>query len=242
MERLQKVLAHAGVASRRAAEQMILDGRVKVNGTVIRQLGTKVDPDKDHILVDDKGIQKEVKRTFLFFKPLGVITTMSDPRGRRTVADFFEEVAERLYPVGRLDYNTDGLLLMTNDGELAKRLAHPRYEIDKTYTAVVRGIPTEDDLDKLRAGIPLEDGMTAPALLDFIYQDQQKREAKIEITIHEGRNRQVRRMFEYIGYPVKRLRRTKVGFLTLKGLRKGEYRELTAGELKRMYQLLGMKR
>lgn len=242
MERLQKVLAHAGVASRRAAEQMILDGKVQVNNTVVKELGIKVDPEKDVILVNGKPITKEQKRTLMFFKPLGVITAMSDPEGRRTVADFFEEVPERVYPVGRLDYNTDGLLIMTNDGELAKRMMHPRYELKKTYSLVTRGIPKEEELDRLRAGIRLEDGMTAPAEIEVIYRDKVKEEAKIEIIIHEGRNRQVRRMFERIGYPVKRLRRIQIGPLTLKAMRKGEFRDLTDREMTRLLDELGMSK
>jgi 23S rRNA pseudouridine2605 synthase len=240
MERLQKVLAHAGIASRRRAEQIILEGRVQVNGVVVRQLGIKVNPAKDRITVDGKAINTEKKRTFLFYKPLGVITSMSDPKGRRTVADYFRDIPERVYPVGRLDYYTDGLLLMTNDGELAKRLSHPRYQIEKLYLATVKGIPSESDLDKLRAGIMLEDGPTAPAKVELLSSDPKREEAKVELIIHEGRNRQVRRMLERIGYPVKRLRRKQIGFLTLKGLQRGEYRELTDGELASLKKMVGM--
>ena len=163
-ERLQKVLAQAGVASRREAEGYILAGRVKVNGKVVKELGTKVGPDA-FIMVDGHPIHRERKTYLLFYKPRGVVTTMKDPEGRKTVADYVKDIPQRVYPVGRLDYNTEGLLLLTNDGELAQALTHPSHEVDKTYEVTVPGIVPQEKLDLLRVGVKLEDGMTAPAVV-----------------------------------------------------------------------------
>jgi 23S rRNA pseudouridine2605 synthase len=240
MERLQKVMAHAGVASRRHCEEMIKAGRVKVNGEVVTTLGVKVDPAKDHIEVDGKLLLLEEKRTFLFYKPKNVITSMSDPQGRKTVADFFREIPERVYPIGRLDYDTEGLLLVTNDGELANLIAHPRYEIDKCYIATVKGKPSPSAIERLRRGVKLEDGWTAPAKVRLIAVNE--KQSKIELIIHEGRNRQVRRMCEAVGHPVIHLIRTKLAFLTLKGLQKGEYRELSKEEIGKLKQILSNNR
>lgn len=236
MERLQKVLAQAGVASRRQSEELILEGQVKVNGQVITTLGTKVDPDVDLIVVKGKSIKKETKRTFVFYKPKLVITSMRDPEGRKTVADFFTHIPERLYPVGRLDYDTEGLLLMTNDGDLANKLAHPRYEVNKVYIATVKGKPTEEEIEQLRKGVQLEDGWTAPAQVRLLHATPEK--AKLRMMIHEGRNRQIRRMCEAIGYPVSHLIRSKYAFLGLQGLKPGDSRELTAEEYKKLVQML----
>ncbi|MBA4495648.1 pseudouridine synthase [Paenactinomyces guangxiensis] len=236
MERLQKVMARAGVASRRQCEELIKSGQVKVNGKITTELGIKVDPEADRIEVRGKRIQSERKRTFLFYKPMFVITSMSDPQGRKVVADYFGKIPERVYPVGRLDYDTEGLLLLTNDGELANRLTHPRYEVDKVYLATVKGKPTCDSLERLQKGVRLEDGWTAPARVRLIQAGENR--SKIELTIHEGRNRQVRRMCEAIGYPVRHLIRTRLAFLTLNGLKRGDYRELTPAEISRLKQLL----
>lgn len=236
MERLQKVLAHAGVASRRKCEELILQRRVKVNGQLITKLGTKVDPSNDQIEVDGKMIQIERKKTFLFYKPKKVITSMTDPQGRRVVADYFSDVPERIYPVGRLDYQTEGLLLLTNDGELAHRLAHPRFEVEKEYIAAVRGKPCKSKLERLRKGIRLEDGWTAPAKVRMLHSTAEQ--SQLQLIIHEGRNRLVRRMCRAIGHPVIHLIRTRVAFLTLAGLRKGEFRELTQQESQRLKRLL----
>lgn len=240
MERLQKILAQAGIASRRQAEVLIQEGKVQVNGQVVTELGTKVDPDKDRILVKGKPIQKEKKRTFLFYKPLYVISSMSDPQKRKIVPDFFRSIKERVYPVGRLDYDTEGLLLVTNDGELANQLLHPRFEIEKQYVATVKGIPDESSLEQLRNGIYLEDGLTAPAEVKLL--QKQDEDAKIKLTIHEGRNRQVRRMCKAIGHPVKHLIRTRLANLTIKGLKRGEYRELTPAEVKNLKKRLSGER
>jgi 23S rRNA pseudouridine2605 synthase len=240
VERLQKVLAQAGVASRRQAEVLIQEGKVQVNGKVVTELGTKVDPVKDQIMVKGKSIQKEEKRTFLFYKPLYVISSMSDPQKRKVVPDFFRHIKERVYPVGRLDYDTEGLLLVTNDGELANHLLHPRFEVEKQYVATIKGIPDEASLDELRKGVYLEDGLTAPAEVKMIHKREE--DSKIKLTIHEGRNRQVRRMCKAIGHPVIHLVRTRLANLTIKGLKRGEYRELTPVEVKSLKKLLSGER
>ncbi|WP_124727290.1 pseudouridine synthase [Staphylospora marina] len=238
MERLQKVMAMAGVASRRQCENLIREGRVKVNGEWVTAPGMKVDPRKDVIEVDGEPVFLEEKRTFLFYKPSGVITSMSDPRGRKTVADFFRDIPERVFPVGRLDYDTEGLLLVTNDGELANRLLHPRFEVEKVYVATVRGKPDKAAIRTLREGVRLEDGMTAPAKVRVLEASDSR--SRLELTIHEGRNRQVRRMCAAVGHPVIHLKRTRLAFLTLSGLRRGEYRELTPQEVKRLRSRMGL--
>lgn len=236
MERLQKVIAHAGIASRRKAEELILQGKVTVNGEVVKQLGTKVGPN-DVVEVNGIKVEKEEPVYFLFYKPKGVVTTVKDDKNRKTVLDFFPEVTERIYPVGRLDYDTSGILLMTNDGEFANLLTHPKYEIEKTYIAKVKGIPTREHLKQLQKGIRLDDGLTAPAKAKFLSANKRKNTAIIELTIHEGRNRQVRRMFEKIGYPVMKLKRERYAFLDLTGLNAGEWRPLTPHEVKQLIVL-----
>ncbi|MFC4712375.1 pseudouridine synthase [Planococcus dechangensis] len=231
MERLQKVLAHAGIASRRKAEQMILDGKVRVNGKTIKELGVKVSA-SDKIEVEGVQLEKERKVYFLLYKPRGVISAVTDDKNRKVVTEFFPNVEERIYPVGRLDYETSGLLLLTNDGEFANSLTHPKFEIDKTYVARLKGIPAREDLQKLERGIKLEDGMTAPAKVKLLSADRKAAKAIVQITIHEGRNRQVRRMFEAIGFPVQKLSREQFAFLTLHGLNAGESRELSPHEVK----------
>ncbi|WP_028775730.1 pseudouridine synthase [Shimazuella kribbensis] len=240
MERLQKVLAQAGIASRRQAEVWIQEGKVQVNGQVVTELGTKVDPEKDHILVKGKSIQKERKRTFLFYKPLYVISSMHDPQGRKVIPDFFRAIQERVYPVGRLDFDTEGLLLVTNDGELANHLLHPRFEVEKQYVATVKGVPDEASMEQLRQGVYLDDGLTAPAQVKMIHKREE--DCKIKLTIHEGRNRQVRRMCKAIGHPVMHLVRTRLANLTVKGLKRGEFRELSASEVAGLKKLLSGER
>ncbi|MED4883960.1 pseudouridine synthase [Bacillus sp. FSL W8-1127] len=236
MERLQKVIAQAGIASRRKAEQLIVEGKVKVNGEVVTELGTKVS-DSDKIEVEGIPVEREEKVYFLLYKPRGVISSVRDDKGRKTVIDFFPHVDKRIYPIGRLDYDTSGLLLLTNDGEFANLLMHPRYKIEKTYIAKLKGIPPRPALKQLEKGVELEDGMTAPAKIKFLSGDRKKNTAIVEITIHEGRNRQVRRMFEKIGYPVLKLRRERFAFLTLQGLNAGEFRELSPHEVKQLREL-----
>ncbi|HYK74899.1 MAG TPA: pseudouridine synthase [Pseudoneobacillus sp.] len=236
MERLQKVIAHAGVTSRRKAEEWIKEGRVKVNGKVVTELGIKVSTN-DRVEVNEIPIQREVPVYFLFYKPRGVISSVKDDKGRKVVTDFFPFLEQRIYPVGRLDYDTSGLLLLTNDGEFANLIIHPRHAIDKTYVAKIKGIPTREQLRKLEKGIKLEDGLTAPAKTKMLAVDKQKQTSIVEITIHEGRNRQVRRMFAAIGHEVMKLKREKFGFLTLQGLSTGDIRELTPHEVKQLRTL-----
>jgi 23S rRNA pseudouridine2605 synthase len=240
MERLQKILAQAGVASRRQAEVLIVEGKVQVNGQVVKELGTKVDPVNDSIVVKGKQVTLEQKRTFLFYKPLYVITSMSDPQGRKVIPDFFHQIPERVYPVGRLDFDTEGLLLVTNDGELANHLLHPRFEVKKQYVATVKGIPDENVIRRLRKGVQLEDGITAPAEVKLMSTTGEN--AKLKVTIHEGRNRQIRRMCKEVGFPVMHLVRTRLVNLTLRGLKRGEYRELTLTEISSLKKLLNGER
>ncbi|MBR4909334.1 MAG: rRNA pseudouridine synthase [Acidaminococcaceae bacterium] len=240
-ERLQKVLAQAGVASRREAEEYITAGRVKVNGKVVKELGTKVGPDA-FIMVDGHPIHRERKTYLLFYKPRGVVTTMKDPEGRKTIADYVKDIPQRVYPVGRLDYNTEGLLLLTNDGELAQAMTHPSHEVNKVYEVTVPGIVPQEKLDLLRVGVKLEDGMTAPAMVDLTGYDYEKNLTRFNVTIHEGRNRQVRRMCDYIGFPVRYLRRVQMGTLTLDGLRRGDCRELFNEEIDALRIACGLKR
>lgn len=232
MERLQKVIAYAGVASRRKAEQLIVEGKVKVNGQVVKELGTKVS-NSDTIEVNGVKLEKEDKVYFLLYKPKGYISAVTDDKGRKTVVDILKKhVPERIFPVGRLDYDTTGLLLLTNDGEFSNLMTHPKFKIDKTYIARVKGVPDKKSLMKLQNGIRLEDGKTAPAKVSMTSFDEQAGKAICEITIHEGRNRQVRRMFEAIGTPVVKLKRERFAFLDLGGLTPGEYRPLTKHEVK----------
>lgn len=236
MERLQKVIAQAGITSRRKAEEMIKEGKVKVNGKVVKELGTKVSS-SDKIEVNEIPISREDKKYFLFYKPRGVISAVSDDKGRKVVTDYFPHVSERIYPIGRLDYDTSGLIILSNDGEFTNLLAHPRYGIQKLYIAKVKGIPTKESLRSLEKGIKLEDGMTAPAKVKLKSIDKSKGSAIIEIVITEGRNRQVRRMMEAIGHPVLKLKREQYGFLHLRGLNAGEFRELTPHEVKQLRHL-----
>ena len=238
MERLQKVLAQAGIASRRAAEELILQGRVKVNGQTITVLGSKVDVERDKISVDGKLVgDKETKVFLLLNKPAGYVTTLQDPQGRPKVVDLLKDVKERVYPVGRLDCETEGLLILTNDGELTYTLTHPKFGVEKTYLAQVTGVPEHEKIRQLRTGVQLEDGMTAPAQVRRLTIIEGN--ALLEIKIHEGRNRQVRRMCDSIGHEVIKLQRAGFGNLTLAGLKLGSYRELSAQELVELRRLAG---
>ena len=230
MERLQKLIARAGICSRRAAEDLISSGRVTVDGKVVRELGAKADPSQNKIRVDGKLLTFDAEKIYLLMnKPRGYVSTVHDDRGRRTVLELLgDDFSGRVYPVGRLDLNSEGLLLLTNDGELTNALIHPRYEIPKTYRARVTGTVTEDKLDKLRAGVELDDGLTLPAEI-YLLDD-----GLVEITIREGRNRQVRRMFAAVGCDVKRLRRVKFATLTLDGLKVGQVRSLSSDEVARL--------
>jgi 23S rRNA pseudouridine2605 synthase len=239
-ERLQKILAQAGLASRREAEKLIVAGRVRVNGQIVSQLGSKIDPAADSVAVDGLRVDIQKKYYYIFYKPRGVVTTMSDPQGRPAVGDYLKSLPARVFPVGRLDYYTEGLLLLTNDGALSYRLTHPRHQIAKTYRVGAVGMVDETLLDRLRAGIELEDGPAAPARVERQGYQPEKNITVFDITIHEGRNRQVRRMCDAIGHATRALRRTKFAGLDLRGLKSGALRELTAGEVAELYRLAGV--
>lgn len=231
--RLQKYLANKGVASRRAAETMIAEGRIRVNGKIVDAMGVKVDPKKDKVKVDGELLTASPRlRYILLFKPAGYICSANDERGRRTVLDLLEDVTQRVYPVGRLDYNTSGLLLLTNDGDLTHKLLHPSHQVKKTYIAEVEGIPKKQAIDMLRKGIKLSDGITAPAEVHLLKRSENG--ASIEMKIHEGRNRQIRRMLEAVGFPVNHLRRSAFAFLDLSGLKPGQWRELNDEEIAKL--------
>ena len=237
LERLQKIIAAAGVASRRKAEELITSGHVQVNGTTITELGSKADAETDHIRVNGKLLQREQQRHvyLLLNKPKGYVTTMNDPEKRPTVMDLVRGVKGRVYPVGRLDYASEGLLLLTNDGELANRLMKAASHVPKTYVVKVAGIPTEDAIAKLRGGISIatDDGKrvrTGPAAVRIV---KQAANPWYEITLIEGRNRQIRRMFEAVGHHVEKIKRVRYGPLTL-DVPPGEYRSLTLKELQRL--------
>lgn len=241
MERLQKILAGAGLTSRREAERWILEGRVTVNGVVVRRLGSKADPSRDKIKVDGRLVRPSASRLyFLFHKPAGLITSMRDPQGRPHLGDWLESLGKRgrLFPVGRLDFNSSGLLLLTNDGELGQRLTHPRYEVKKGYRVKISGCPSERELEHLRRGIPLEDGMTAPARVRVL--QVLKKKAWLEVEIHEGRYREVRRMFEALGYFVEKLVRVRIGPIRLGSLGPGGIRPLSPKEITALRQAVGM--
>ena len=241
-ERLQKFLARAGVASRRSAEKLITEGKIRVNGVIIKELGTKVDPFKDKISYNGKMVKLERKKVYYMLnKPKGYISTVKDDKGRKTVVDILSDVEERIFPIGRLDYNTEGLLLLTNDGDFMNKLLHPKYEIGKIYVAKIDGIINLDDLHKLADGVKLEDGKTAPADVYLDSINKTLKESRVEITIYEGKNRQVRRMFKALGYEVKALKRIAFAGLTLNKLKRGEYRKLTDNELLRLRKKIGDK-
>lgn len=241
-ERLQKILARAGVASRREAEQMILDGRIKVDGQIVKILGTKVDASKQKIFVDGK-LLKELNQKFVYFllnKPKGYVSTVKDEQGRKTVLDLLSEEAKkfRLFPVGRLDQNTEGLLLLTNDGELTNKLLHPSNEIFKRYAVTVEGRMTQQEMQNLADGVQLEDGMTAPCDVIFLEYDNQKNRTRLEMVLHEGKNREIRRMCEAVGHSVHSLKRIAFAGFTLQGLPRGKYRSLQPNEIKYLQNLV----
>ena len=228
--RLQKYMALCGVASRRRAEEMIAAGQVQVNGVTITEMGTQVE-EEDEVRVDGQIIHPEAeKRYVIYHKPAGEVTTVNDPEGRACVLDHFRDYPVRLYPVGRLDYDSEGLLLLTNDGTLTERMLHPSHQVDKTYLARVTGSVTMDEVRQLRSGVMLDDHKTAPAKVRVIKLEAEA--AVVLVTIHEGRNRQVRRMFEETGHQVTQLRRVRFGPLDLGDLPRGKWRELTAEEVR----------
>ena len=223
MERLQKVIAQAGIASRRKAEELIKDGKVKVNGEVITELGTKVS-ESDKVEVNNKPIEKETKEYYLLNKPRGVITTTNDEHGRKTVTDLIETSA-RIYPVGRLDYDTTGAILLTNDGEFANILMHPSNKIDKVYLAKLEGIIKGEQINALKNGIMLDDVLVKASRVKLKKVNQENSTSMVEITIHEGKNHQVKRMFESVGFHVEKLTRERIGIFDIKNLKSGQYRK-----------------
>lgn len=240
-ERLQKILSAAGIASRRAAEEFIRQGRVSVNGETVTELGTKADPDTDDIRVDGRRLKTPRRRYILLFKPRGYITTRSDPQQRPTVIDLLTKggVREYVYPVGRLDYESEGLLILTSDGDLAARLTHPSHEVPREYEAHVLGVPDRHAIDRLRKGIVLDGRRTAPAKVELrkVVESAAQQQSVLSVTIHEGRNRQVRRMCEAVGHPVVRLRRVRIGPIADPHIRPGEFRDLTSKEVAALKRL-----
>lgn len=233
MERLQKVIAASGLTSRRKAEELIKAGKVKVNEKIITELGTKVSQ-TDRILVDNKPLIKEEKEYYLLNKPRGVITSTNDDKNRKTVVDLINTSA-RIYPVGRLDYDTTGVLLLTNDGEFANIIMHPTSEIDKVYLAKLEGIIKGEQINKLKEGITLDDTVVRASRVKLKKVNHTTNTSMVELTIHEGKNHQVKRMFEEVGYHVEKLTRKRVGIFDLKDLKSGEYRKLTPKEIQIVY-------
>nr|WP_040402149.1 pseudouridine synthase [Alkalibacillus haloalkaliphilus] len=233
-ERLQKVIAKSGITSRRKAEGLIESGRVKVNGKVITELGTKV-AQSDEVAVDDIIVEKEQPVYFMINKPRQVLSTVEDDKGRKVVTDLLpDEIEQRVYPVGRLDYDTTGILLLTNDGNLTNKLIHPKFEVDKVYVAKVNGELSREEALQLKKGV-IHDGERLKAVKTRIIEvDKKKKKTKIEMVLHQGKNRQVRRMFEALGYRVEKLKRERFGTLTLGNLQPGQYRELTPHEVKQL--------
>ncbi|MRG86449.1 pseudouridine synthase [Salinibacillus xinjiangensis] len=233
LERLQKAIANSGYTSRRKAETLIVEGKVKVNGKTVTELGTKVKPE-DNIEVEGIPLEKEEPIYLMLYKPRGVISSVKDDRNRKVVTDLLPEIEERIYPIGRLDYDTSGLLLLTNDGDFAQLLMHPKHQIPKVYIAKVEGIPTPMDLKPLKLGIN-DNGENLKAVKHRILSvDHKKNTAILEITLHEGKNRQIRRMLESIGYPVQKLKRERYGHLNLHGMNPGDFRELSPHEVKQL--------
>lgn len=233
-ERLQKILARAGVASRRQAEELIRQGKVAIDGRVVTDMGIRIDATAHKITVNGVQISSPEQQVyFLLNKPAGYVTTVRDPQGRPTVIDLFQDIHQRLFPVGRLDLDTEGALLMTNDGDLANRILHPRHEVTKTYIVEVSGSPSQKEISRLEKGIMVEGKKTWPALIKFI--SAQKKSSKFQITIHEGRKRQIKKMFEAIGFPVLHLKRIAYGKLQLGNLKTGQYRALSEKDLRQIF-------
>lgn len=237
--RLHKYIAQAGLASRRTAERWILEGRVSVNGAVITALGTTVDPDRDDVRVDGRRVPPvRGREVLLLHKPRFCLTTVKDPQGRPTVMDYLQGLSVRVYPVGRLDWDASGALLLTNDGELANRLMHPAYGIEKVYQVQVQGVPTAEQLAQLRRGVPLEEGVTAPAAVRLVRRAQTS--AWLEIRLHQGWYRQIKRMGEAVGLPVLQIHRTAYGPISLGTLPAGRWRRLTEREVRRLREAVSL--
>ncbi len=244
-ERLQKIIAHAGFASRREAESMIRNGRVTVNGRVVTELGTKAVASRDHIKVDGKLItQAEPHRYIILYKPKEVMTTVEDPQGRRTVIDYIRGVRERIYPVGRLDFHSEGLILLTNDGDLAFKVSHPRHGSVKTYHVKVRGVPEERLVDKLERGITIDGKRTLPCEIDRLRTTARNDEGNswFEVKLREGRTQQIRKMFQAVGHPVAKLKRVAIGPISDPKLTAGEWRELSKQEVKLLATVMDAKK
>lgn len=233
LERLQKVIAHSGITSRRKAEQLIIDGKVKVNNKIVTKLGTKVSKD-DLVEINGVLLEKEEYVYYLLYKPRGVISSVYDDKQRKIVTDYLHGVTKRVYPIGRLDYHTSGIILLTNDGKFANLLMHPRYEIEKVYIVKVTGIPTDNELNQLKTGVKSAGDILKATHCKILSINKQEQSAILEVTLQEGKNRHIRRMLSEIGFPVTKLKREKFGFLTLHGLTPGSYRPLMPHEVKKM--------
>jgi len=236
MERLQNVIAQSGLTSRRKAEGLIVEGQVKVNGEIVTELGTKVSA-RDTVTVNDIPLVKEENVYYLVYKPREVITSVSDDRGRKVITDLIPEVTERIFPVGRLDYQTSGIILLTNDGELANLLMHPRYEVEKRYVARLKGIPTKEQLEQVLTGVQSENDLLKASSYKVLSTDRKRQTMILEITLIEGKNRHIRRMMEAIGFPVQKLKRETYGSLNLHQLQPGDSRPLTPHEVKELREL-----
>lgn len=240
LERLQKILAHAGVASRRKSEELIEAGRVTVNGKVVRELGSKADLDQDLVQVDGRAVREtQDKVHYVLYKPAGCVTTLSDPEGRPTIRTYLEEVTERVYPVGRLDYDVEGALIVTNDGDLANLLMHPRYGVKRTYLAKVHGVPAQEKIERLLKGVRLEDGRARALEADL--HSRTPRNTWVRVVVSEGRQHMVKRLMEAVGAPVQKLFRADYGGIGVAGMRPGELRELTRAEVEHLRAQAGKK-
>lgn len=230
IERLQKYMAYCGIASRRKCENIILQGRVKVNGIIIKNLGIKIDDNKDKVTVDNVEVKKENRKVYILLnKPKGYVSTVKDERGRNTILDIVN-IKERIYPIGRLDYNTSGIIILTNDGEVYNKVAHPKMKKNKVYIAVVKGIPSPKDIEKFKNGINIDGYITAKA--DFQILNTNKCNSRVKIKIHEGKNRQIRKMCCVIGHPVISLTRISIGNINIGNLQEGKWRYLNEDEIK----------
>lgn len=233
-QRLQKIIAEMGIASRRKAEELIMEGRITVNGRVAT-IGTKADPERDHIKLDGKLLTAPEKKVYYIFnKPRGVVTSLSDPEGRPTVGDFLTRIKERVFPVGRLDFDSEGMLIITNDGDFAHGILHPSKKISKTYLVKIKGFLEDDEIEKLRTGIKIDGIMTAPARVKRLKKAESN--SWIEITIHEGKKRQIRKMLQRVGHPVIRLIRIRINGVEMGDLAPGEYRRMTVDELEKIFR------
>jgi 23S rRNA pseudouridine2605 synthase len=238
--RLQKVIAASGLASRRKAEEWIAQGRVTINGKIVRELGTRIDPERDHVKVDGRHLKGVEPYAYIMLnKPKGIVSSLNDPEGRPTINDLLHGVTLRVFPVGRLDFDTEGLMLLTNHGELAQALLHPRYHVAKVYLAKAKGVLDDEEIGQLARGIKLDDGMTAPAIVKKVRKAEEN--SWLEVTIYEGRKHQIKRMFEAVGHPVLKLKRIRFGPLALGDLLPGGFRYLTDREANKLREMLAKR-